>query len=91
MTFDENLINHYLLATLYNKTVYSFTEIVLKYVPPTFLAYAKMAANLAQTSIMGQYFPKLVQELGLNQKMDFRCGFDKNFLTKSNQDEIKIS
>jgi hypothetical protein len=53
MTFDENLINHYILAVFYSKSVYSLTEIVLKYVPTTFLAYAKMAANLAQSSIMG--------------------------------------
>jgi len=52
----------------------------LKYTPGNLNHIAKLASNFFTTSVLQFFMPELVKEVGHGKKIDFRCGFSKQFL-----------
>lgn len=68
----------------------SITEEVMKWVPDNFQAFAKIVSGFFTTTVFSHLFPELLDEYGLNQKIDVRCGFSPSFLD-GKLDSIYIS
>lgn len=81
MTVDENLINHFLMGLFYSKRTYSLLEEFLKNTPGELSKIASTAANLFTTTLLRPMIPNLAREVGDGKKVDFKCGFSKQFLT----------
>jgi hypothetical protein len=43
------------------------------------------------TNIFQYFFPGLKEEFGLNKRLDFRCGFNKDYLNSGHLEESRIS
>ncbi|CDW76437.1 UNKNOWN [Stylonychia lemnae] len=80
VTVDENLVNHLLMGLFYSKKTFSLVELFLKYTPGNLNHIAKMATNFFTTTVLSVALPELAKEVGQNKKVDFRCGFSKQFL-----------
>ena len=65
------------MGLFYTKDMFSFTELMLDYMPNDMQMVSKLAANFFTTSIFSTIFPDLMREHGANKKVDVRCGFSK--------------
>jgi hypothetical protein len=80
MTVDENLINHFLMGMFYAKKVYSLTDLLLHLIPENMQTMAKAFSNFFTSTTFAPVFPQLQREVGFNKRVDFRCGFSKQFM-----------
>lgn len=86
MTLDENLINHLLMGLFYTKHTYSFTEFLLEMTPGSIKQLSQMASSFFTSTIFAPLFPKMQSEIGLGKRIDFRCGFNKQFMNGKVED-----
>lgn len=87
MTLDENLINHLLMGLFYSKHTYSFTEFLLEMTPGSIKQISQMATNFFTSSIFAPLFPNMQRDIGLGKRIDFRCGFNKQFMNGKVEDD----
>jgi hypothetical protein len=80
MIFDENLINHLLLALHHNSKVISLRELLLSWIPQKFQSYMMLAQAFFQTSSFSLAFPDILKEYPHGKLLDVRCGLSKKFL-----------
>ena len=81
ITFDENLINNYLLALFNSSSVLSVADTVIGWLPDSIKKYAKPMSSLLSTLSLAKVFPDLIADHGMGKAIDVRCGFSKSFLT----------
>lgn len=80
LTFDENLVNNQLIALFNTNKVFSLQETVISWLPDQFQNYANLLSQFFTTTWFARILPEVIQEHGMNKRLDVRCGFSKEFL-----------
>ena len=81
VVIDENYINYMLFQLFYQQKTYSFTDTIVEYMPEEWLGGGTALKAIMNTSVWSFLFPELSNEYD-NQRMDFRCGWNKDYLAK---------
>jgi hypothetical protein len=83
MIFDENLVNHLLLALHSSTKTYSLRELLVYLIPEKYKKFMVKLQGLLQTTMLGHLIPQILEELPKNKQVDIKCGLSKNFLSGS--------
>jgi len=90
VVIDENYIN-YMLYNLYHKDkVFSVAEKLFDWLPEDFLGGGTAIRALMSTQLWSFFFPEL-SEFKTGSRLDFQCGFNKDFLITGQLDQVEIS
>lgn len=91
ITYDENYINWQLFRMFTGDKTFSLTETLLYYWPETWPAAPQTVRVLMSALPWSSIFLDITRKFSPQQQVDLRCGFGKNFLSKGNLDENKVS
>lgn len=80
MIFDENLLNHVLLALHHTTKIFSLREIMLSLIPEKYKHYLASAQLFLQTSTLGYFLPQLIEDFPWGKQVDVRCSLNKKYL-----------
>ena len=80
LIFDENLVNHLLLALHHSSKPISLRELLISIIPEKYHTYLMLAQALFQTTTFSYFLPDLLKEFPHGKLLDVRCGLSKNFL-----------
>jgi len=90
VVIDENYLN-YLLYNLYHKDrVFSVAEKLFDWLPENAIGGGTAIRALLSTQIWSFFFPEL-NEFKKGSRLDFQCGFNKDFLITGKLDQAEIS
>ena len=81
VVIDENYINYMLFQLFYQQKTYSFTDTIVEYMPEEWLMGGTALKAIMNAQVWSFLFPELADEY-VNQRMDFRCGWNKDYLAK---------
>jgi len=90
VVIDENYINYYLYDLFHRDNTFSIAETLFSWMPEGFFAGGTIIRALLSTSIWSFLFPEL-KEYKKNSKLDFKCGFNKDYLIGGQLDHADIS
>lgn len=90
VVLDENLINYYLYDLFHNDRTFSVSETLFSWMPEDFIGGGSAIHALLSTSIWSFIFPEL-KEYKKGSKLDFKCGFSKDYLVGGQLDHAEIS
>lgn len=82
VVLDENYINYFLFQLFYKDKVYSLTDTIFEYLPEEYLAGGVAVRGIMSSQVWAFLFPELTEEYEGNQRIDFRCGWNKDYLEK---------
>lgn len=92
IVIDENYLNYILLNSFYNANAFSLSETLLQYWPENIVGMAPIMLRLFMTvSVWKSLFPQLVDSYDDKTQVDFRCGFNKDFLAEGKLHDDLIS
>lgn len=90
VVIDENYLN-YLLYNLYHRDrVFSIAEKLFDWMPENAMGGGTAIRALMSTQIWAFFFPELA-EFKKGSRLDFKCGFNKDFLITGQLDNVEIS
>lgn len=90
VVLDENYLN-YMLYNLYHKDkVFSVASKLFDWLPEGFMGGVALIRGLQSTQLWSFLFPELNQ-YPKGSKLDFECGFNKDFLLTGDMDNVEIS
>jgi len=87
---DENYINYYLYDLFHNDRTFSVAEMLFSWMPEGFMGGGTAIRAILSTSIWSFLFPEL-KEYKKGSKLDFKCGFNKDYLINGQLDHADIS
>ena len=85
----ENYLNYYLLTMFYREKPYSLTETLFQIMPDDIVGGQSLISSLLNTKVLGFFFDEL-KDLPY-QRLDLRCSFSKDYLTKGHLGDAKLS
>lgn len=91
MVYDENYLNWQLFEMFTGEKQFSVTETLLEYWPETWPAGPQAVRVMMSALPWSALFLDLMATYTPQQQIDLRCGFGKNFLSKGNLEENKVS
>ena len=81
ITLDENYINYLLFSLFHNESTFSLSEILLSFIPENLATGAGTAVKaIMNTQTWSFLFPELLNDYKKGSRVDFRCGFNKEYL-----------
>ena len=90
VVIDENYINYMLFQLFYTKKAYSLTDTLVAYMPEEWLMGGAALKAIMSTTVWSAVFPELGYDYE-NQRMDFRCGWNKDYLAKGKLENTELS
>ena len=75
----------------YKQKSYSLTEALISIMPENFIGGTASVKAVMNTQVWSFLFPQLKKDFPGGRSLDFRCGFNKDYLQKGNLDESKLS
>jgi hypothetical protein len=88
---DENYINYWLFNMFETDSVFSITEQIFNYWPDDWMGGPAAVRALMSVQVWSVLFPSLLQTYKPTQKVDFRCGFSKEFLNEGGLTDSTVS
>lgn len=87
---DENYLN-YMLYNLYHRDrVFSVAEKLFEWLPENALGGGTAIRALMSTQLWSFFFPELA-EFKKGSRLDFKCGFNKDYLITGQLDKVEMS
>ena len=90
VVLDENYINYWFFTMFYHQGQFSLSEYLFSILPDDF-GIGAMLKVILNTNIFQYFFAGLKEEFGLNKRIDFKCGFNKEYLNQGHLHDTQIS
>eukprot|EP00356_Strombidium_inclinatum_P013346 CAMPEP_0170482128 /NCGR_PEP_ID=MMETSP0208-20121228/2281_1 /TAXON_ID=197538 /ORGANISM="Strombidium inclinatum, Strain S3" /LENGTH=692 /DNA_ID=CAMNT_0010754929 /DNA_START=16 /DNA_END=2091 /DNA_ORIENTATION=- len=93
VAIDENYLNSALFNLFYNQKSYSASEMLIDLIPENFLGGlgAMPIVNTVMTTQVWQFLFPGLKRYSSPERIDFRCGFNKDYLKKGQLENSKLS
>lgn len=88
---DENYLNYWFFNIFETKELFSLTEAMFAWWPEGYMGGPTMIRGIMSVKVWGVWFAKLNKDFRPTQKVDFRCGMNKEMLHKGGLSEDKES